>query len=152
GVGAYITKSAATIWRATVEATGPYNVPNVSTTIRGAFTNNTISDAVRGFGSPQVDFASESLMNELAKELGIDSLKIRRLNCFTEGSITATGQKLKSVNLLACLDKLEKEFPVHQKSVSTPNGKVSGRGISCIFRGEAMGAGFKEKDAAAVNF
>lgn len=151
-VGAYLTKSAATIWRATVEATGPYNIENISTIIEGAFTNNTVSDAVRGFGSPQVDFASESLMNELAKELGIDPLEIRRINGFTEGSITATGQKLECVNLMACLDKLEAAFPVHEKPAPAHPGKVRGRGISCIFRGEAMGAGFKEKDAAAVNF
>ena len=150
-VGAYISKSQATIWRATVEATGPYNIENISTTIVGAFTNNVYSDAVRGFGSPQVDFASESLISELAKELEMNPLEIRRINAYTEGSITATCQKLKSVNLIECLDKLEEVFPLHEKSVFIPRGKVRGRGISCIFRGEAMGAGFPIKDAASVN-
>jgi Aerobic-type carbon monoxide dehydrogenase, large subunit CoxL/CutL homologs len=150
-VGAYITKSKATIWRATVEATGPYNIENVSTTIVGAYTNNVYSDAVRGFGSPQVDFASESLMNELAKELGMDPLEIRRINAYREGSITATSQKLKSVNLLECLDKLEEVFPYKEKSAAVQPGKIRGKGISCIFRGEANGAGVTTLDAAAVN-
>lgn len=150
-VGAYITKSKATIWRATVEATGPYNIENVSTTIVGAYTNNVYSDAVRGFGSPQVDFASESLMSELAKELGMDPLEIRRLNAYREGSITATSQELKSVNLIECLDKLEQVFPLHEKPAALQEGKVRGRGISCIFRGEANGAGVTTLDAAAVN-
>lgn len=150
-VGAYISKSRATIWRATVEATGPYNVENVSTTIVGVFTNNVYSDAVRGFGSPQADFASESMINELAKELHMDPLKIRRINAYREGSITATGQKLKSVNLIECLEKLEEVFPVHEKPLPAPKGKVRGRGISCIFRGEANGAGVTTCDAAAVN-
>ncbi|MDD3169190.1 MAG: xanthine dehydrogenase family protein molybdopterin-binding subunit [Eubacteriales bacterium] len=150
-VGAYITKSKATIWRATVEATGPYQIENVSTTIVGAFTNNVYSDAVRGFGSPQVDFASESLMSELAKELGMDPLEIRRINAYREGAVTATSQKLKSVNLIECLDKLEEVFPVHEKPAAPPAGKVRGRGISCIFRGEANGAGVTTLDAAAVN-
>ena len=150
-VGAYITKSKATIWRATVEATGPYNIENVSTTIVGAYTNNVYSDAVRGFGSPQVDFASESLMSELAKELGMDPLEIRRLNAYREGSITATSQKLKSVNLLECLDKLEEVFPYKEQPAAAQPGKVRGKGISCIFRGEANGAGVTTLDAAAVN-
>lgn len=172
-VGAYITKSKATIWRATVEATGPYNIEHVSTTITGAYTNNVYSDAVRGFGSPQVDFASESLMNELARELDMDPLEIRRINAYREGSVTATSQKLRSVNLIECLDKLEEVFPYHAKSCSTAPensapaqlendaavsgkislrpGKVRGRGISCIFRGEANGAGVTTLDAAAVN-
>lgn len=150
-VGAYITKSKATIWRATVEATGPYHIENVSTTIVGAYTNNVYSDAVRGFGSPQVDFASESLINELAGELGMSPLEIRRINAYREGSITATSQKLKSVNLLECLDKLEEVFPLHEKPAALQSGKVRGRGISCIFRGEANGAGVTTLDAAAVN-
>ncbi len=33
-VGAYVSKSLATFWRATVETTGPYNVENVSTVIK----------------------------------------------------------------------------------------------------------------------
>lgn len=150
-VGSYITKSKATIWRATVEATGPYNIENVSTTIAGVYTNNVYSDAVRGFGSPQVDFASESLMNELAAELGMSPLEIRRVNAYREGSVTATSQKLKSVNLIECLDKLEEVFPVHEKPSEAQPGKVRGRGVSCIFRGEANGAGVTTLDAAAVN-
>ncbi|MDA3847647.1 MAG: xanthine dehydrogenase family protein molybdopterin-binding subunit [Vallitaleaceae bacterium] len=150
-VGAYISKSRATIWRATVEATGPYNVENVSTTIKGAFTNNVYSDAVRGFGSPQVDFASESMINELARELNIDPLEIRRRNAYREGSITATSQKLESVNLMECLDKLAEVFPIHEKPIIPPLGKVRGRGISCIFRGEANGAGVTTLDSAAVS-
>lgn len=150
-VGAYITKSKATIWRATVEATGPYNIENVSTTIVGAYTNNVYSDAVRGFGSPQVDFASESLMSELAAELGMSPLEIRRINAYREGSVTATSQTLKSVNLIECLDKLEEVFPVNEKPVSPVPGKIRGRGVSCIFRGEANGAGVTTLDAAAVN-
>jgi CO/xanthine dehydrogenase Mo-binding subunit len=150
-VGAYISKSKATIWRATVEATGPYNVENVSTTIVGAYTNNVYSDAVRGFGSPQVDFASESMMSEIAKELGMDPLEIRRINAYTEGSVTATSQKLQSVNLIECLNKLEEVFHHREKSAAPPKGKVRGKGISCIFRGEANGAGVTVLDAAAVN-
>ncbi len=150
-VGAYLSKSLATIWRATVEATGPYAVANVSTTIKGVFTNNPYSDAVRGFGSPQVDFASESLIDELALELAIDPLTLRRMNAYTDGAVTATGQCLESVNLLECLDCLEEKFLSSEPAQSPAPHKVRGRGISCIFRGEAMGAGFPIRDAAVVN-
>lgn len=149
-VGAYISKSRATIWRAAVEATGPYNVDNVSTTITGVFTNNVYSDAVRGFGSPQVDFASESVINELAKELGMSALEIRRRCGYREGSITATGQKLEGVSLMECLDKLEEVFPVNAKPSPPGKDKARGRGISCIFRGEARGACSIVYDSASV--
>ena len=151
-VGAYLSKSAATIWRATVEATGPYNLDHIATRITGVFTNNVYSDAVRGFGSPQVDFASESLMTDLARELGLSPYEIRMINAFDEGSISATGQTLTSVNLKACLKQLQDNFPVDEK-ITQPDDKykLRGRGISCIFRGEAMGAGFPIRDAAEVN-
>ncbi len=41
------------------------------------------------------------MINELELELGMDPLILRRINAYTEGSITATGQCLKRVNLMA---------------------------------------------------
>lgn len=148
-VGSYISKSRSVIWRAAVEATGPYNIDHVSTLISGVFTNNVYSDAVRGFGSPQVDFASESLINELASELNMSPFDIRRLNGYKKGSITATGQKLENVTLMDCLDKLEEVFPLSNSFKPKPK-KAVGKGISCIFRGEARGACSVTHDAASV--
>jgi len=75
-------------WRSVVQATGPYEVPNVKTDIYGVFTNNTYTGAMRGFGSPQIIFAQESLMDELAEELDMDPLEFRLANAFKQGSVT----------------------------------------------------------------
>lgn len=150
-VGAYITRSIATIWRASVEAGGPYQIDNISTHIQGVFTNLAVCDAVRGFGSPQVDFASESMMNELAKELGISPLAIRRKNCFRNGSIAATGQVLRNVSLPQCLDKLETYFPDWNTIGKRENGKVRGFGFACLHRGESYGAAAQDRDVSAVD-
>ena len=61
------------------------------------YTNKTMTGAMRGFGAPQVCFAYESQMDDIAKELGIDPLEIRLRNAFHEGSISPTGQMLHSV-------------------------------------------------------
>lgn len=148
--GAYRSRSLATIWRAAVEATGPYEIENVHTHIRAAFTNHVYSDAVRGFGSPQVDFASESLMDELAQVLGMDPLAIRRKNMLREGSIAATGQKLTQVSLPECLDRLEREFPLGEPEI-TPEGKYRARGIACLHRGESYGAASRDPDVAGTD-
>lgn len=148
--GAYRTRSLATIWRAAVEAAGPYEVPNVDTHIQAAFTNNIYCDAVRGFGSPQVDFASESLMDELAAELGMDPLELRRKNIVHEGSIGATGQTLTHVSIDRCLDKLEELFPLDEPMV-TPDGKLRARGIACLHRGESYGAAARDADVASTD-
>ncbi len=73
---------------------GPYEFPNVLITGRVAYTNNISSGSFRGFGSPQVTFARESLLDEAARELGIDPIELRLRNSWKPGSVTATGQVL----------------------------------------------------------
>jgi len=46
----------------------------------GVFTNKTPTDAYRGAGRPEATFAIERLMDELAAELGMDPLELRRRN------------------------------------------------------------------------
>jgi len=92
--GAYAGMSPFVTWRSVVQATGPYVVPHVRTDVRAAYTNNCYTGAMRGFGSPQICFAVESLMDELAEAVGKDPLEIRLMNALKRGSVTATGQKL----------------------------------------------------------
>ena len=56
-----------------------------------------MTGAMRGFGAPQVCFAYESHMDDIAKALGIDPLEIRLMNALKEGSLSPTSQKLHSV-------------------------------------------------------
>ncbi len=99
--GAYSSMSPFVTWRTVVQATGPYEVENVSTDVRAVYTNNPYTGAMRGFGSPQPIFAQESIMDEIAIRVGKDPLSVRLLNGFQLGSVTASGQVLKNhdVNL-----------------------------------------------------
>jgi len=49
-------------------------------TCEGVFTNKTPTDAYRGAGRPEATFAIERIMDELATELGMDRLELRRKN------------------------------------------------------------------------
>jgi CO/xanthine dehydrogenase Mo-binding subunit len=84
----------------------PYFVPNVRTEAYTVLTNNPICGAFRGFGVPQVTFAFERQMDELAKRLDMDPLEIRQLNGLE------TGQRFqpkaivrKGDGMRACLEK-----------------------------------------------
>jgi carbon-monoxide dehydrogenase large subunit len=46
----------------------------------GVFTNTTITDAYRGAGRPEATYAIERTMDELAVELGMDPIEVRRRN------------------------------------------------------------------------
>ncbi|NOX87679.1 MAG: xanthine dehydrogenase family protein [Calditrichaeota bacterium] len=104
--GAYSSMTPFVTWRTVVQATGPYETENVWTDVRGVYTNNPYTGAMRGFGSPQPIFAQESIMDEIAIQLGMTPDEIRRINGFKPGSVTATGHKLENhdVNLLTVLE------------------------------------------------
>jgi xanthine dehydrogenase molybdenum-binding subunit len=57
-----------------------YKLPNVRYRGTAVYTNKAISCAMQGFGNPQVTFATESLMDELAEKLGMDPVELRLKN------------------------------------------------------------------------
>jgi CO/xanthine dehydrogenase Mo-binding subunit len=95
--GAYCSWTETTLGKACILSAGPYNIENLHVEARAVYTNKTVSGAMRGFGAPQVCFAYESQMDEIAEALGIDPLAIRLRNAFHEGSVSPTGQILHSV-------------------------------------------------------
>jgi CO/xanthine dehydrogenase Mo-binding subunit len=95
--GAYCSWSETTLAKACILSPGPYNIDNIHAEAFVVYTNKTMTGAMRGFGAPQVCFAYESHMDDIAKALGIDPLEIRLLNALREGSLSPTSQKLHSV-------------------------------------------------------
>ncbi len=80
--------------KSAVHAAGPYEIPNVRVDVYNVYTNLPYGSPMRGYGVPQVCFATESQVDDLAHRLGMDPLELRRLNGFQPGSTTATGQVL----------------------------------------------------------
>jgi CO/xanthine dehydrogenase Mo-binding subunit len=115
--GAYSSMTPFVTWRTVVQATGPYEIEHVQTDVRGVYTNNPYTGAMRGFGSPQPIFAQESLMDEIAIRVGKTPDEIRRLNGLKKGAKTATGQTLEKheVNLIKVLDTSTRKTGFSQK-------------------------------------
>jgi carbon-monoxide dehydrogenase large subunit len=59
---------------------GIYKFPAYRFECDGVFTNKVPTDAYRGAGRPEATFAIERIMDELAVELGMDPLELRRRN------------------------------------------------------------------------
>jgi carbon-monoxide dehydrogenase large subunit len=57
-----------------------YKMDALSFTCSGVFTNKTPTDAYRGAGRPEATYAIERIMDELAVELDLDPIEIRRRN------------------------------------------------------------------------
>lgn len=99
-----------TSWGATIpmvmmEAiTSLYRVEAVRYEAVAAYTNNPYAGAFRGYGNPQGTFAVESQVDELAAELGVDPLELRRANAQESGETTPQGMVLTSCGLSQCLE------------------------------------------------
>ncbi|RCK75106.1 MAG: Xanthine dehydrogenase, molybdenum binding subunit [Ignavibacteriae bacterium] len=143
--GAYASMSPFVTWRSVVQATGPYYCENVKTDVYAVYTNNNYTGAMRGFGSPQVNFAIESMMDIIAEKVGKDPLEIRLQNGFERGAITATGQTLDhNVSLKEVLTKAAKEIDFQNKWRQYKSAQDSpirrGIGLACSYRGVSLGA------------
>jgi CO/xanthine dehydrogenase Mo-binding subunit/CO/xanthine dehydrogenase FAD-binding subunit len=157
--GAYSSQTFFVTWRSVVQATGPYQIENVQTDIKGVYTNKPYTAAFRGFGSPQIIFAQESLMDEIAQICGISPIEIRKINGYKQGSITASGQVLDQhkVSLQQVMQKAahKANFTPKYKQFQAKNKKTSryklGIGLACSFRGCSLGAEGTDASSAIVS-
>ena len=89
------------------------------------YTNKHPGGQFRGYGSPQVTFAIESQMDELAEALNIDPIEIRIRNANQAGDVSHTGWKIDSARLVECLEAARDAIDWDNKRKL----KGSGRGV-----------------------
>ncbi|MCF8075391.1 MAG: molybdopterin-dependent oxidoreductase, partial [Desulfotignum sp.] len=104
-----------------------YSVKNVKYSAKCVYTNNTYSQAMRGYGNPQATFAIESSMDMLAEKAGIDRIKFRKINQNHAGEETPQGLKITSCGLAECIDAVEKELHFNDN-----NEKGVGTGLASL--------------------
>lgn len=63
----------------------PYHMPYFRFDGIGVLTNGPVSGAFRGYGNPQFSFARETLINDLCRKMGWDSVKFRYENVCKPG-------------------------------------------------------------------
>ncbi len=144
--GAYSTLSPAVLFRGTAHAVGPYRCENVKVDSYAVATNKVPSGAFRGFGSPQILFAAESQMDEVARKLSLDPAEFRRRNLLRQGDTTSSGQTLSvSVGAHDTLERVVKasDWPDVERGGENREDDCIGYGFSTIFYGVGLGAAGK---------
>ena len=124
--GAYCSWSETTLGKACILSAGPYNIDNLYAEAFVVYTNKTMTGAMRGFGAPQVCFAYETHMDDIARLLKMDPLDIRLINAFNEGSLSPTGQSLQSVVVKESLLRAAEKFGWHTNGKGGANGSNGG--------------------------
>ncbi len=156
--GAYCSVTPWVTWRSTVQCCGPYVVENVHCDTLGVYTNNIVTGAMRGFGSPQMNFVIEQVVEMAAQKVGISGIEFRRRNMVRQGSVTITGQKLDGhkVAMEQALDTILREIDYEKKLAKCAHGKsdsdeLYGIGLAMSYRGVSLGAEGVDFCAAIIN-
>jgi len=81
-----------------------YNIPNYRYEGFSVYTNNPIRGPQRGHGAPQIRFSIDSHLDLIARDLGMDPLKIMLKNVRRQGDVLPNGDVLNSCGLIECLE------------------------------------------------
>jgi CO/xanthine dehydrogenase Mo-binding subunit len=105
--GAFADDSPGVLGYSLLMSGGPYRIPNQRAKGKLVYTNKLRFGAYRGFGNPQVTFAGEQQIDQIARRLRIDPIEMRRRNLLKEGDGWFVGPKIASSGLEQCLDAVE---------------------------------------------
>lgn len=109
-----------------------YGIKNIRNKSFTVCTNHAWGSAFRGYGAPQSFMGTDTAIDVLAAEMGMDPFELRYKNVYREGDTTPTGQKPEVLSLVKMMDDLRplyEEAKVKVKENSTDKVK-RGVGIS----------------------
>jgi CO/xanthine dehydrogenase Mo-binding subunit len=151
GAGAYADVSPRLIKNGGYGSPGPYNIPNIAVDSYAVYTNTTPSGGFRGYSIPQVAWAYESHLDNIAHALGIDPLEIRLRNVMRDGDPSPTNQVFDDLHypelLQAAADAVGWESESRSQAPglaansgsrlqASSSGRVKpGKGIACTYKG-----------------
>ncbi len=124
-----------------------YKLPAKSYVGKAVYTNKVPSCAFRGYGNPQITWAVETLMDELAEKIGIDPLDFRLKNYIGEGDLFwGQGPTVKSI-IQSC--GVEEILSRGAEMVDWYNRPKAGAQTGRYRRGLGMGRGYHTSSAGA---
>ena len=135
--GPYMVVGKGVMARSVIQVSGPYEIANVKIDGFVVYTNNSVCGAMRGYGGPQGAVAHERQMDELARQLHMDSIELREKNILKVGSATATGQLLEhSVGMPAVIREAKKVITsIKKQKHPDQTFKKRGTGIGLALHG-----------------
>lgn len=123
---------------------GPYAIENVRIDGYDVVVNRPRSAAYRAPGGSNANFASETVIDELAEKLGIDPLEFRLKNAVKEGYRRADGPVFGKIGFVETLQAAQN----HPHYTAPLQGKYRGRGVASGYWGNYGG---KSSASASLN-
>ncbi len=109
---------------------GAYAIPAAEVTLVGAATNRPPTGPYRGAGRPEAALVIERLVEQAARELGIDPFELRRRNFVPRDAFpyeTALGWTYDSGDFERCLDRALELLAVEERQADVERARAEGR-------------------------
>lgn len=133
-VGAYTGDSRFSVGQGLIRAAGPYRCPNVRITSTGVFTNTVPTGPFRGAMTSQVAWAYERQVDDVAAELGIDPLDLRRRNLLRDGDAPCTGEPVHDVHFIELLDDVAAAIDWDERPRAADRRVARGKGVALMMK------------------
>jgi CO/xanthine dehydrogenase Mo-binding subunit len=124
--GAYCGEGGFFAQLAAMHACGPYVIENVNVDAKLVYTNNQPSGSIRAPTAPQVCWAVEQHLDELADALGLDPVELRRRTLIEEGAESPTRQVFGPLGIKQTLEQAAELIGYGRE---LPDGE--GIGVAC---------------------
>ena len=118
---------------------GMYDIKHLDIAVRCVFTNTTPTAPYRGAGRPEANYVLERVVEEAARLIGVDPVRLRRRNLIRPAAMpyrTGIGTRYDSGEFEAVLDKAlalaEANTFKQRRREAGRRGKYRGLGISCM--------------------
>jgi 4-hydroxybenzoyl-CoA reductase subunit alpha len=115
------------------------------------YTNLPPCGAMRGHGAVNVRFGFESLLDEMAAELGLDPFALRRANLIEPPYRTLNDLQVNSYGLPQCLDAVERASGWRERRGALPKGRGLGMACSHYVSGSAKPVHWSGEPHAVIN-
>ena len=132
--GAYAVTTPGAVGQGLTRAPGPYRLPACHIDAVGRYTNRVPTGPFRGAMTSQLAFAYETQLDDIAAELGIDPVEIRRRNLLRDGDEYATGEALHDLHFDQLLTDVVAGVEVGQPSAPTSPHLARGKGVAVIIK------------------
>ena len=130
--------------QASENITGPYDISNYERDVYAVCTNKAPMGPYRGVGRPMACFTIERLMDEIASEIGVEPLEVRRRNVVRSyPHETPTGLRFESGSSAESIDMIEEllgvgDFRIEQARLRE-RGVYRGLGVAAMVEHTALG-------------
>lgn len=128
-----------------------YDIPAVRYDGYRVYTNTPPCGAMRGHGTVNVRYAFESMLDEVAEEMGLDPIELRRRNLLRAPMRTINDLMVESYGLPECLDRVERASGWRERRGALGPGRGLGIGCSHYVSGAAKPVHWTGEPHAVVN-